>query len=146
MFMAMARIISQRSSCFRLNVGCIITIDNRPVSIGYNGPPAGEDHCRGNDCPLSSSGGCIRSLHAEANALNWYKSDEKSMTLYVTHSPCESCCSLILTRKVESVIYEAEYRITTGLDTLVGAGIKVYRLSPSGYLIDRKTNLVKDCQ
>lgn len=143
MFMEVAEIYSRRSSCFRLNVGCTITIDNRPVSIGYNGPPSGEPHCLGNECPLTPSGGCSRSLHAEANALNWYKADDRPMTIYVTHSPCPTCCELILARNVEAVYYRIEYRIIDGIKRLIEKGVRVYQLSPSGYKINKATNEVE---
>ena len=67
LFINIAREMAKRSTCFRLNVGAVVTSENNLVSCGYNGAAPGEPHCQGNDCPLSDEGGCISSLHAESN-------------------------------------------------------------------------------
>lgn len=142
MFMQMAEAASRRSTCFRRNVGAIIVVNNNVVSIGYNGPPSGEDHCRGNDCVPAGFVGCQRSIHAERNALQRWKNPgaHVSAQMYVTESPCADCCTLIRAFDVFSAVYYLnEYRITDGLDHLVKAGIAVIRMTPSGYMIDRKT-------
>ena len=36
-FMSLAYLISSRSLCSRLNVGCVIVKDTRVISVGYNG-------------------------------------------------------------------------------------------------------------
>lgn len=40
-----------RADCTRRKVGAVITRDNRIVSCGYNGAPAGEGSCLAGDCP-----------------------------------------------------------------------------------------------
>ena len=143
MFMEMARTAAKRSTCFRNNVGVVVVYENRVISIGYNGAPSGEEHCLGNECPLTAAGGCVRSVHAEANALSAIPDADFTYTLsmYCTHSPCLECAELIIraTTKIWTVCYEQEYRITAGKDKLMGNGIHVYRLTPSGYLTDQGT-------
>ena len=153
MFMIMARAASLRSTCYRGRVGAILVdSNNNPRSMGYNGPPSGEEHCYGKDCPLSKSKGCSRSLHAEYNALKrGGLAQENSIlvsedfTLYCTHSPCWDCATDILNAiSVKTVIYENEYRIADPIAYLVNRDISVYRLSPSGYLTNKATNEVTE--
>lgn len=40
-----AWINSRRSTCSRLNVGAVFAREGRPLSMGYNGAPAGLPHC-----------------------------------------------------------------------------------------------------
>ena len=144
MWMGMALLAAKRSTCFRGNVGCIIVADNMPVSIGYNGPPAGEPHCKGNDCETTEEGGCLRSLHAEQNALNRlppYYVDK--LDLYVTSNPCLRCANLIVAHgAITRVFYQSPYRIKAGIPVLHEAGIEVFRFSPSGYLVNEATGEV----
>lgn len=144
LYMEMARSASKRSTCCRLNVGAIITLNNSPVSLGYNGPPAGEPHCLGNECPVKEGGGCERSLHAEANAIDRLPSglDRSWKKLYVTHSPCIKCAEKIPDAFISHVFYEVEYRKPEGIQYLVDKGIIVYQYMPSGYLVDKADNLI----
>jgi dCMP deaminase len=144
MFMEMARSASKRSTCHRLNVGCVIVVENRVVSIGYNGSPSGEEHCKGNHCPLSTSGGCSKSLHAEDNAIRFIPNSEwaKDKSIYVTHSPCLMCAEKLMAAGIKAVYYEVAYRDTTSLALLIKSGIEVYQVTPSGYLLDHSNNKV----
>lgn len=146
MYMEIARTVSKRSTCHRLNVGAVLVVDNRVVSTGYNGPASGEPHCFGNDCPLSCSGGCSRSIHAEANAIDFLQDGSLNgeVSIYVTHSPCMNCAKLIKTMGIDKVFYETAYRDTSSLDWLISEGVKVYRYSPSGYLINHSNNKVEE--
>lgn len=144
MFMIFARGASLRSTCYRGNAGAVIVMDNNPVSIGYNGPPSGEEHCKGNACELNAGGGCLRSDHAEINAIKRLPIgiELNSKTMYITTSPCPACAEAILDRQdIETVIFENEYRIPDGWKMLIGR-IAVFRLSPAGYLINMRTNEV----
>lgn len=149
MFMEMARTASKRSTCHRLNVGCILVHDKNVVSHGYNGPLSGEPHCRGNSCQLNESGGCMRSVHAEKNALNRMSDEfmDVPVILYVTHSPCPDCCEFIRTwnGNISCIIYETAYRDTTALDELAKK-LTVFRLTPSGYLMNHHTKEVCNSQ
>lgn len=139
MFMEIAHTVSKRSTCFRGNVGAIVVRDNSIVSIGYNGPPAGEEHCLGNSCPLTEAGGCSRSYHAEENALSRYDQKGISLALYCTHGPCPACARLILAHPVQRVVYATPYRLAEGEQILIRHLVRVERLTPAGYLIDIAT-------
>ena len=148
MFIMMARAAAMRSTCFRLNVGAIVVIDNRPVSLGYNGAPAGRPHCTGNACPGRLH--CRETLHAEVNALEhvpWAiegsdtRYSGRHWDLYTTHSPCEECLSRIVDEgMVKRIFFEVPYRKTTHMAGLKSTyGIEIYQVNPAGYVVEYDT-------
>ena len=107
-WLAVARVIAQRSLCVRDKVGAVIVNPhNRIVATGYNSPPAGFIHhdtrCQ-NWCERALYDGekpdreyrdCV-ALHAEANALSVCdRSLRERGTLYVTSDVCWNCAKLI---------------------------------------------------
>ena len=157
MFMMMARAASMRSTCHRLNVGALVTQDNNPVSVGWNGQQAGAPHCAGNDCPGIVPGNC-GTLHAEVNALTkagilLRDTNKYGVDLYCTNSPCSSCIDFIRTGTaltVERIFYEVPYRDTSAMGALLVAdeeecfrGVQgVYLVTPAGYIVDHFTRRV----
>lgn len=144
LFMMMARAAAMRSTCFRLNVGAVVVIDNRPVSIGYNGTPAGAPHCGGNDCPGKLH--CQETIHAEVNALLHIPDHIGIRTdadLYVTHSPCAHCAEQITkpNSPIARVFFEATYRNTDHLADLARE-VELYQVTPAGFVIDWITGAV----
>lgn len=67
-FLNIAKAVSARATCPRASVGAVIVRDNRIISSGYNGAPAGEPHCTEVGC-LMENGHCQRAIHAETNAV-----------------------------------------------------------------------------
>lgn len=45
LFLSIADLIAKRSTCCKLQVGCILVKDDRIISTGYNGVPKGMLHC-----------------------------------------------------------------------------------------------------
>lgn len=136
MYMMMARAASLRSTCQRLNVGAIIVHNRKVVSIGYNGAPAGKDHCGGNDCP--GRWFCHETIHAEHNAVTGLGKVDvtgKEMDLYSTHSPCRECCELIQWTPVKRVFFETPYRQADHLDRY-RSQFEMYQVMPSGYVLE----------
>lgn len=136
MFMMMARAAAMRSTCFRLNVGAVIVVDNRPVSIGYNGAPKGAPHCAGNACPGRHH--CQETIHAEDNAIAYVPVDlhGKSWDLYVTHSPCSACADIITdSPEIKRVFFEAVYRDTSHLKHLA-LKVPLYQVTPAGFVVE----------
>jgi dCMP deaminase len=64
------KLVAQRGTCLRAKVGCVIALETRPLSEGYNGSLPGEPHCTDVGC-LMENGHCVRTIHAEANAVSW---------------------------------------------------------------------------
>lgn len=144
MFMEMARAASKRSTCSRLNVGAIITCDNRPVSVGWGGTAPGAAHCAGNDCPGMKPGGCP-TIHAEVNAINHIPVglDGFRLALYTTHSPCRDCMMAIINSlKIADVYYEVPYRNTDHLVGFLNCGIYLRQVMPAGYIRDHFTGRI----
>jgi dCMP deaminase len=143
LWMGMAEIAAQRATCFRGSCGAILVKDNDVVSIGYNGPPSGEEHCQGNDCVLTPTGGCVRSLHAEFNAIT--KGAKKLRTLsmcdlYCTYSPCAECAQLIANSHLQAFFFRYAYRDNSGLNYLAHHhGLSLFRITPSGFIINVRT-------
>ena len=67
-FMNIARVVSTRSTCDRKHVGAVIVRDKTILSTGYNGSIRGLPHCD-EVGHLMEDGHCVRTIHAEANAI-----------------------------------------------------------------------------
>ena len=149
MFMDMARAASRRSTCFRLNVGAIVTKGNNPIAVGWNGQEPGAPHCRGNDCPGVTPGNC-GTLHAEVNALTKAaqiliaNGGDHKVDLYCTNSPCVLCTEFILENSpliVSRIFYEVPYRDVSHMGRFHGT-TEVYCVTPAGYIVDHFTRQV----
>ena len=126
-WMRFAHTIGDRSYDPRHQVGAVvITGDNTQVlSIGYNGNYAG-----GPNEVESTAPGESGMIHAEINALiKMDYNDHKRRKMYITLSPCKMCAKAIVNAKIDEVIYCEEYRDTSGLQLLLGAGVKVRQYS-----------------
>lgn len=106
---AIARVVATRATCPRRSVGCVLVRDNRVLSTGYNGSPSGEPHCTDVGCDMQH-GHCVRTVHAEANAIAQAARHGVSVegaTAFVTLEPCGRCAALLRSAGVE-VSYWAE--------------------------------------
>jgi dCMP deaminase len=145
LFMEIAHVVSKRSTCFRLNVGAVVVVQNRIVSIGYNGAPPGKPHCTGNSCP--GRNGCHETIHAEVNAIDYVPPSMfgNLKDFYVTDSPCADCMRYIGVRCVSRLFFDRLYRKSDHLEKyahLFPGGI--YQVTPSGYVIDWATKEIVD--
>jgi len=134
MFMLIARIISLRGTCNRGGrTGAVIVKDNRIVSMGYAGSPPGLPHCLDLGCDIDEiTGGCIRTQHAEANAIAWAAREGiavRNTIMYVTLQPCLSCAKMVVMAGIKSVLYHTEYRDNRGSDYLKAANVSILRFS-----------------
>lgn len=115
-FMRQAYVVAQRGSCPRKQVGVVITSDDDRVvlSQGYNGAPRGQPDCLTAGCELEEINGkpsCVRTLHAESNALDRLIRWPGSKTLYTTVVPCYRCAQRIVqNREIGRVVYHEFYR------------------------------------
>ena len=134
-FMDTAERFSQLSSAKRLQVGAVVVKDNRIISIGYNGTPAGWS----NDCEeyvsLSDDTVINRTkdevIHAEANAVSKLARDGESgngADLFCTHAPCIQCAKIIYGAGIKKVYYRHTYRDTLGVDFLEKCNIEVEKV------------------
>lgn len=131
-FMQIALLFATRSECKGRSVGCVITKDNRIISCGYNADVVGGKGCFEDGCILDSNGSCLRSIHAEQNAIAFCARNgivTDGAVLYTTVSPCISCAKLIVQSGIKTVYYLDEYRIKEGIDYLTYGDIKVVHMS-----------------
>lgn len=113
-FLEQAKTYASRGTCNRLQVGCIIVRDRLQLAEGYNGSISGHDHCSdpNKGCLLNDEGRCIRTIHAEQNALlNAMKKgvSVQGGTAYVTHEPCETCTKLLNQAGIIRVVFIKPY-------------------------------------
>tara|TARA_B100001248_G_C27386958_1_gene460192 strand:- start:904 stop:1344 length:441 start_codon:yes stop_codon:yes gene_type:complete len=107
-FMSVAFLISARSTCERLNVGCVIVKDNRIISAGYNGFLPGMPHesiVRDNHEQAT--------VHAEQNVIADCASrgvGVKDAIAYITHYPCLNCAKILSASGIKEVRYCCNYR------------------------------------
>ena len=110
-FMAIAKLSAMRSKDPNTQVGaCIVSKDNRILSIGYNGTPNGyEDKFFPWDRvghPLNTK--YMYVVHAERNAILNYRGSLKeleSARIYVDLFPCNECAKRIIQSGIKEVIY-----------------------------------------
>jgi len=134
--MQIADLVRTRATCPRRSVGALITRDKHVVATGYNGAPAGLPHCPeggpDHEWPLGClrAGHCIRSLHAEQNALLQAAKIGVSCdgaTMYVTCQPCNACAKMIVNAGIVRVIYEGDYPDEFSKEIFRDAEIEVLR-------------------
>jgi len=111
-FMNLAVQAATRSTCPRKHVGVVIVRDKNVLSTGYNGSIRGAPHCTEAGC-LMENGHCVRTVHAEANALVQAARNGirlEGAEIYVTASPCFHCFKLIVNAGIRSIHYGEFYR------------------------------------
>ena len=135
-FMDTAERFAQLSSAKRLKVGSVVVKDNRIISIGYNGMPAGWT----NECEevieVHEDGGVVTKtkdevIHAEANAILKLARDGESgngSILFCTHAPCVQCAKLIHGAGISKMYYRDSYRDEHGIDFLNKCNIEVEKI------------------
>lgn len=135
-YMQTAKIFAELSHARRLHVGAIIVKDDRIISIGYNGMPAGWD----NNCeyvfthPQTKVDELVTRkevLHAETNAIaKLARSNESGFDadLFVTHAPCLDCAKLIYQAGIKRVWFGTAYRDSAGVDFLKASNVAVEQL------------------
>ena len=110
-FISAAVLIASRSTCTRLNVGCVIVSGgehkNRIIAAGYNGFLPGAPH---NSCVVN--GHELATVHAEQNAVSDAARRGVSLngaTAYITHYPCVNCAKLLIAAGITRIKYLHDY-------------------------------------
>ncbi len=127
-FMKIAHAVSERSTCDRAFVGCVLVRDKRILTTGFNGSPTGQPHCD-EAGHLMVDGHCIRTIHAETNAIiqaALHGVSTKDATCYVTHLPCINCTKALINAGIVRIVYDQSYRQDThAMDFLKTAKIEL---------------------
>lgn len=111
-FMKIARDVAERSTCDRAMVGCVLVVDKRILTTGFNGSPSGQPHCD-EVGHLMVDGHCVRTIHAETNAIiqaALHGVSTRGATCYVTHFPCINCSKALINAGIVRLVYGVDYR------------------------------------
>lgn len=135
-YLDMAERFSNLSHAKRLKVGALVVKDNRVISIGYNGTPAGWDNNCEEIIEVHEDGGTVTKtkdevIHAEANAISKLARDGESGkdgTMFLTHAPCVHCAKMIYGAGINSVYYRNSYRDEDGINFLKKCSINVEKI------------------
>ena len=108
-FMGVAILSGMRSKDPSTQVGaCIVSSDNKILSMGYNGLPSG---CSDDEFPWSREGDpldnkYIYTAHSELNAiLNYRGGSLEGAKMYVSLFPCNECAKAIIQAGIKSIVY-----------------------------------------
>ncbi len=107
-FKEIVQVTAKRSPCERLQVGCILVLNNRIVSQGYNGFLPDCEHTS-----IVRDGHEQATVHAEQNAIADCAKRGVSCngcTAYITHYPCIICCRILLASGIKEIKYIHDYK------------------------------------
>lgn len=157
-YMQVATTFAECSTARRLHVGAIVVKDDRIISIGYNGMPAGWDNnCEDKEYApatltqedyeihdldkiflLEDEKGRYRLktkpevLHAERNALDKLargNGSGQNAAMFITHSPCLECAKSIYGAGISKVFYGQQYRNTDGIEFLKKCNVEITQIN-----------------
>ena len=111
-FMGVSLLSGMRSKDPNTQVGaCIVSEDNKILSMGYNGFPIG---CDDDDFPWARTGEENETkypfvTHSELNAiLNYRGGSLEGAKIYVTLFPCNECAKAIIQAGIKTVVYASD--------------------------------------
>ena len=145
-FMGIALLSSMRSKDPSTQVGaCIVSDDNKIMSVGYNGFPRG---CSDDEYPWERSADCSNDTkypfvcHAELNAiLNSGGHNLSGSRIYVALFPCNECAKAIIQAGIKTIIYkEDKYpdspSVRASKRMMNAAGVRYYQYDQTGRKIE----------
>lgn len=137
-FLGIAEQVATRSTCIRHKVGAVIVKENRILSTGYNGPPAGFAHCEelgrcAKDCADAASGTghekCM-GVHAEQNAIvlaAYHGVAIAGASIYCTIQPCSICARMLINAGIRAVHYKDLYVDAGAIDALIAGDVDIQK-------------------
>lgn len=141
-FLKMTRIVAERSTCLRRQVGAVLVRDKRILATGYNGAPSGLPHCGEVGClrekmkiPSGERHELCRALHAEMNALLQcavHGISTEGSTLYCTNQPCSLCAKMLINAGVRRVVMLEGYPDEMASEMLAQAGVQIEAAGAAG--------------
>ncbi len=118
-YMRITHLVARRSTCLRRVVGAIAVKDKRILATGYNGAPAGLEHCLDVGClryelgiPSGERHELCRGLHAEQNVIIQAAIHGVSITgafIYCTTQPCLICSKMLINCGVKKIYFSQGY-------------------------------------
>ncbi len=146
-FMGIAKMSAMRSKDPSTQVGaCIVSDDNKILSMGYNGLPVG---CSDDEFPWTREGDPLENkyvytAHSELNAiLNYRGGSLEGAKMYVTLFPCNECAKAIIQAGLRTIVFECDkYADTPAVIAskrmLDAAGVRYYKYNETG----RKVSII----
>ena len=107
-FSDLAKLVSKRSPCHRLHVGCVLVKEKHIIATGYNGFLPSCDHIS-----IVQDGHEQATVHAEQNCISDCARRGVSVEgaeAYITHFPCISCYKSLVAAGVKKIYYLNDYR------------------------------------
>lgn len=146
-FMGIALLSAQRSKDPNTCVGaCIVSADNKILSVGYNGMPKG---CSDDEFPWDREGATLDTkyvyvCHAELNAiLNYTGTNLKGAKVYTTLFPCNECTKALIQAGISEVIYYSDKYRDTDTDIAAKRMLKAAGVTHRKYIpTEKKTELI----
>ena len=144
-FMGVAKMSALRSKDPNTQVGaCIVSVDNKILSMGYNGLPIG---CSDDDFPWAREGEPLNNkymytAHSELNAiLNYRGGSLDNAKMYVPLFPCNECAKAIIQAGIKTIVYDCDkYAETASVIAskrmLNAAGVRYYKYESTGRMIE----------
>lgn len=146
--MNIAMLVSERSTCLRRKVGAVAVLGKRILATGYNGAPAGLEHCLDRGClrqqlgiPSGQRHEICRGLHAEQNVIIQaavHGTAIQGADLYCTNQPCAQCAKMLINCGIAKIYYQDDYPDELAASLLAEAGIAVHRLTPEALALCRQ--------
>ncbi len=137
-FLKIAKVVSERATCRRHNVGAVIVKNKQILTTGYNGAAAGLKDCLELGClrdalkiPSGTRQEICRAIHAEQNAIiqaALHGVQIEGATMYCTHSPCIICAKMIANAKIKRFVTCGEYADKSFEPLFAEAGIKFEKI------------------
>lgn len=137
-FIAIARLVAERSTCLRRKVGAVLVREKRILCTGYNGVPHGMAHCEEVGCLREKMGippgeriEICRGIHAEQNTLvqaATFGIGVSGAALYCTHAPCITCAKMLINAGIKEFIIAEGYPDDFARKFLREAGVKARRI------------------
>ena len=132
-FMEIAIVVAKRSTCLRNQMGALFVKNKRILTTGYNGAPAGLDHCDVVGCAREGvqSGTrheLCRAVHAEQNAIIQaarYGINITGASIYVNTQPCIVCAKMLINAGIDEIVYQNPYPDELAMSMLEEAGMKL---------------------
>ncbi|MFV0528302.1 MAG: deoxycytidylate deaminase [Lachnospiraceae bacterium] len=134
-FMGVAMLSGMRSKDPSSQVGaCIVSEDNKILSMGYNGFPRGcsDDEFPWNRDAIGMDSKYLYVTHSELNAiLNYAGGSLEGAKIYVSLFPCNECAKAIIQAGIKTIIYDSDkYESTDSVMAskrmLNAAGVRYY--------------------
>jgi dCMP deaminase len=107
-FSDLCKLVSKRSPCERLQVGCVLVKDDRIIATGYNGFLPNAPHQS-----IVVDNHEQATIHAEQNCIADCAKrgvETAGSIAYITHYPCINCYKILLASGIKEINYIEDYK------------------------------------